>query len=168
MLGFYENFPVNVHQVASIYSTTSRRKMQKSLVRILHKFNQRKFRLEDISYPSIPKCKVVFEFGIAKSNIFNYLDTHETSKVLKIAHTDPFRIMDFFCAIRYYTMRNGKENSLKFDYYMLRFTFYDETTEILIFHERGPRHISPNELINLIIYRIGQMFPNRIRIGFEA
>jgi hypothetical protein len=161
MLGLYDNFPINVHQIADFEASISKSKLQQGLTRTLYRLNKEKLSLEDVAHPSIPQCTVIFEFGIAESNSFNYLDKQETSRILKISRRTPFRVMDFFCAIRYYKTQNEEENPLKFDYYMLRFAFQDKTTGIQVFHEKGPRHVSPRELIDLVADRINQTFPRR-------
>ncbi|MBX5328054.1 MAG: hypothetical protein QHH18_01140 [Candidatus Bathyarchaeota archaeon] len=156
MLGLYENFPKNIHKKAHFTVLVSNKRFQQTLIRTLYEINGKTFNLEEIAYPSVPQCKVVFEWGIADTSDFNYLDEEETSKVLKTVWKKPCRIMDFFCAIRYYKTQNEKEIPLKFDYYMLRFTPNKNLLEIQVFHERGLRYTTPEDIINLIINKINQ------------
>jgi len=58
------------------------------------------------------------------------------------------RTMDFFCAIRYY--KGEKKRALKFDYYLLRIVFNRGILEIQVFHKKGPRYISPEDLTMFI------------------
>jgi hypothetical protein len=62
--------------------------------------------------------------------------------------------MDFFCAIRYYREHSGELSPLKFDYYMLRLAFNNGSMEAFIFHERGPRHVPPEDVVNFIVERV--------------
>ncbi|MGD8545511.1 MAG: hypothetical protein PVH12_04985 [Candidatus Bathyarchaeota archaeon] len=168
MLGCYDNFPINVHQIATFNTYISKSKLQQGLTRLIYRLNKEKLRLEDVAHLSIPQCTVVFEFGIAESKCFNYLDKEEIGRILKIAKKKPFRVMDFFCALRYYKKQNGEKRTLKFDYYMLRFTFQNNLTGIQVFHEKGPRHVSPEELVNLIGNKIGQMFTVNLNPPIET
>ncbi|MCS7124033.1 MAG: hypothetical protein NZ932_01255 [Candidatus Bathyarchaeota archaeon] len=161
MLGFYRNFPFNVHMVAQLTTSVSLKKLQQAIIQALHGLNGESLNLETITEPSIPECTVIFEFGIAESEAFNYLDGEETQKALQIVGKNPLKVMDFFCAVRYYRRREDKNKPLKFDYYMLRLTFNANTVEMQVFHERGPRHISPEEIVNLVVSRVNALFPRK-------
>jgi hypothetical protein len=162
MLGFYESFPKNVHTMAYFRNAASKKRLQRALTQTLHKLNNETFSLEDVTGPSVPQCTVILEFGIADEVNFNYLDEKETNKAFKVINKKPFKIMDFFCAIRYYKTQNKKKTPLKFDYYMLRFTFNKKSTEIQVFHERGPRHVSPEEIVNFVVNKINEKFSRKI------
>ena len=168
MLGFYKNFPKNIHKIARFRCSASKKRIQRALTETLHKLNSKTFSLEDVANPSIPECTVIFEFGIAEDSSFNYLDRNETNKVQGIIGKKPFQFMDFFCAIRYYKTQNKKRAPLRFDYYMLRFTFDRKATEIHVFHERGPRHVSPQEIVNFIANKINEMFSKKTLRAFAA
>jgi len=162
MLGYYDNFPENIHKVASFSTSTSKKRLQQALIQVLCKINSETFTLEDVAHPSIPQCKVIFEFGIAEANSFNYLDSEEKSRVIKNIRKKPFQIMDFLCAMRYYKMQNEKKTPLRFDYYMLRFTFNKKLAEIQVFHERGPRHITPEDAVNFVANKINEAFSKKV------
>ena len=162
MLGCYDNFPENIHKIASFSTSTSKKRLQQALIQVLYKINSETFTLEDVAHPSISHCKVIFEFGIAEANSFNYLDSEEKSRVIKNIRKKPFQIMDFLCAMRYYKMQNEKKTPLRFDYYMLRFTFNKKLAEIQVFHERGPRHITPEDAINFVANKINETFPKKV------
>ncbi|MEM3696018.1 MAG: hypothetical protein QXQ94_00745 [Candidatus Bathyarchaeia archaeon] len=162
MLGFYENFPQTIHKTAHFTSVISNKRLQQTLIRILKEINAESFKLEEIADPSIPQCTVFFEFGIAEANTFNFLSSEETNKALKIINKKPFQVMDFFCAIRYYKMENEQKKPLKFDYYMIRFIFNKNYVETQVFHERGPRYISPDDLANLVLNKINEAFSRKI------
>jgi len=168
MLGFYENFPKNIHKIARFTTSISNKRLQQALTKTVHKLNNETFRLEDVANPSVPQCTVIFEIGIAEANNFNYLDNEEKNRVLKVIRKKPFKILDFFCAIRYYKTQNKKKTPLKFDYYMLRFTFNKKSVEIQVFHERGPRHISPEDVTNFVANKINETFSKKILRTFKA
>ncbi|MEM2739152.1 MAG: hypothetical protein QXK93_09235 [Candidatus Bathyarchaeia archaeon] len=162
MLGFYENFPVVVHNITRLTTSVSRKRLQEAIIQALHGLNCENLSLETATGLSLPNGKVIFEFGIAESEIFNYLDHEETRKALETISKTPLQVMDFFCAIRYYKSRGDEDKPLKFDYYMLRLIFNEKIVEMLVFHERGPRHISPEEIVNLIISRVNALFPRKV------
>lgn len=162
MLGIYEGFPKNVHRIAHFTTSISKKRLQQALTQVFHKLNNETLSLEDIAHPSIPNCITIFELGIAESNNFNYLDSEEKSRLLKIIRKKPFQIMDFFCVIRYYKMHEGRKTPLKFDYYMLRFIFKRNSAEIQIFHERGPQHVSHGNIARFFADKINAMFSRKI------
>jgi len=164
MSGLYESFPKNVHRTAYFRTSASKTRMQKALIQMLHKLNNETFSLEEVASPSILQCIVAFEFGIADEANFNYLDEQETKRVLETICKKPFKIVDFFCAVRYHK----KKTPLKFDYYMLRFTFDKKSTEIQAFHERGPRHVSPEEMVNFLVKKANEKFARKILKVFPS
>lgn len=162
MLGFYENFPINVHKKARFAVLVSARRLQQTLMQIFHKINGKSFNLEDIIFPPFHKCTAIFEFGIAEAANFNYISEEEATRVLKVIQKKPLQIMDFFCAIRYYRTLDEKRHPLRFDYYIIRFVFNKNSVETQVFHERGPRYVSPEDIINYIAREINKTFSKRI------
>jgi hypothetical protein len=162
MLGVYENFPATVHKSAPFTTSVSNKKLQQKLVETLREINTKTFKLEEITAPSVPRCTAIFEFGMAETNDFNYLDDEETNKALRMVQRKPFQVMDFLCAIRYYTTQQEKKTPLRFDYYMIRFVFDKNSVETRIFHERGPRHIFPEDITKFLITRINETFSKKI------
>lgn len=161
MFGTYENFPLNIHKKAYFTFSISARTVQKALIKTMKELNGKTFKLEEFLTPSIPNTISTFEFGIAEEASFNYLDEEETQKALKIIHRKTLPVIDFFCAIRYYKIQKSQKRPLKFDYYMIRFLFRKKTIEVRVFHERGPRHTSPEDLINFVISKINELFGKR-------
>jgi hypothetical protein len=147
-LGFYENFPPNIHLVESFNSTLSSKQLQQRLIQVLYEINKKEFSFEEAANPTIPECKLIFEFGLADAESFNYIDGEEVKKVLNVLGKEHLRTMDFFCAIRYY--KGEKKRALKFDYYLLRIVYSRGILEIQVFHKKGPRYISPEDLTMFI------------------
>ena len=162
MLGLYENFPKQIHRKTLFATSLSNRTLQRTLTQILQKLNNQSFSLEEVCDVSMSHCITIFEFGIAEDLVFNYLDRQEEKRVLKVIRKRPFSVIDFFCAIRYYRIQNNRKKPLKFDYYMLRLLFNNKISmEIRVFHERGPRHISPEELIRFVASKINEKFSRK-------
>jgi hypothetical protein len=154
MLGFYEYFPENVHRIESFTSSLPSKQLQQRIIQVLSEINRKTFSFEEVSNPSVPECAVIFEVGIAESKSFNYIDEEETKKVLNALQRTPFQVMDLFCAIRYYKNKKEKRAPLRFDYYLIRVLFSKSTMEMRVFHERGPRHISPEDIITFLVNKI--------------
>ena len=162
MLGFYENFPVNIHRTDNFTSPLSSKKLQQRLIQVLHKINRETFSFEGIAYPTVPECTIIFEIGIAEAKSFNYIDEEETKRVLTVLRKETLRLMDFFCAVRYYKGSGEKKKPLKFDYYMMRTIFSEKTMEVQVFHERGPRYISPEDIVAFLVNEINKTSARRI------
>jgi hypothetical protein len=155
-LGIYENFPQTIHYFESFNSALSSKQLQQKLIQVLHKANCREYSFEEVANPTVPQGRVIFEFGIAESGNFNFIDEEELKKAQVFLGKERLRSMDFFCAIRYYKSNGEKKTALKFDYYMLRTIFGKDSLEVQVFHERGPRYVSPEDLTTFIFNRINE------------
>jgi hypothetical protein len=162
MLGLYEHFPETIHKTARFATRVSTKRLQQTLVQTFHETNTKTFKLEDVADPSVPRCTVIFEFGIAEANNFDYLDDEETMKVLKVIQEKPLQVIDVYCALRYYKTQDEKKTPLKFDYYMIRLVFNKNLMETQVFHERGLGYATPEDVINFIAGKINEMFSKKI------
>lgn len=162
MIGQYDNFPPNIHFLESFSSILTVKKLQERLVETLKDFNRKPFSFEEISIPTIPNGEVIFEFGIAEGEGFNFLNEEETNRALDMLKTEQVAALDFFCAIRYYKRSSQKKTALKFDYYMFKVSFAAKHMEIQVFHKQGPRYISPKELANIIVDKINDFSSKRV------
>jgi hypothetical protein len=154
MLGFYDNFPLNIHRIDNFSTPFSNKKLQQRLIGVLFEINRRTFSFEEIACPTVPECTIIFEAGLAEAECFNYIDEEEAKKVLEVLTKGALRSMDIFCAVRYYKDAAEKKAPLKFDYYMLRVIFGKNSVEIQVFHERGPRYISPEDIVTFLVNMI--------------
>jgi len=154
MLGLYDNFPQTIHDTKHVTYSIPTKKLQQTLIKTFLKLNDEKANAESITEPSIGGYNAKLEFGIAQANNFNYLDVEESNELLKAINEKTFQNMDFLCVLRYYKTQDKKP--LRSDYYMLRFTFDQTLMEIKVFHERGPRHTTPEDLANFIINKTNE------------
>ncbi len=168
MFGFYENFPETIHYIARFSFSTSNKRLQQTLIHALLTINNKPFPIETITGPSIPQCTASIEFGIADTNSFNYLNDEETEKILKIIRQQNLQILDFFCAIRYYKTQKETRTPLKFDYHLLRLVFDEKSMEIKVFHERGPRHVTPKDVIDFVVNKINDESQRKILRPVES
>lgn len=150
MLGLYENFPVNIHRIETFTTYLSSKRFQQRLIQVLYEINRRQFSFEEIAYPTVPECTIIFEAGLADAESFNYIDEDETRKVFTVLKKASFQTMDFFCAVRYYKGTTETKTPLRFDYYLLRIIFGRNSLEMQVFHERGPRYISPEDIVTFL------------------
>jgi hypothetical protein len=156
MFGKYDNFPLNFHFYENFSSILNSKQIQRKLVQTLKDINRKPFRFEEIAVPTIPDSEVIFEFGIAEADGFDFLDNEETKKALNIIKSGQISSLDFFCAIRYYKISPQKKTALKFDYYMFRTAFAAKTVEFQVFHKQGPRYISPEDLASIMVEKINK------------
>jgi len=131
-------------------------------MQVLREINRGNFGFEEVAYPTLPDCTIIFEVGLAEAESFNYINEEETKKVLSALRKAPFQIMDFFCAVRYYKGRGEKKKPLKFDYCMIRAIFGRNAVEIRVFHERGPRYISPEDLVTFLVNKVNETSARKI------
>jgi hypothetical protein len=164
MMAVYEHFPeLKIHRKEFFTSSFPNKKFQERLMQVFRNVNGKTFTFEEIGNPTVPGCTVIFELGIADAKGFSYVDEEEIKKVLTALKKEPFKMMDFFCVIRYYKDYASSRKPLKFDYYMARFIFAEENMlEIQIFHERGPRYVPPKALTTFLSDRINETSPKAI------
>lgn len=156
MLGHYENFPDVVHSIARFTHQSTEKKVQQAIACALYRLNQEKHDLNTISSFSLPVCEVSFEFGIAEGITFNYLDTGELERFQNDIKKETPPTLDFFCVVRYHTVKQGNRKPLKFDYHLLRFIFYEKGLELQIAHERGAQRLCLEELANFIVKQVNK------------
>ena len=162
MLGKYTNFPKSVHNISDFSTSSTLKRLQTAIVEALWRLNRETLALEEVATPSIPKCTVKFELGMAEDEEFTYLDSEEKDRLLETIKKKPFPILDYFCIIRYHKARIEKKTTLKSDYYMLRFLFENELVQIQIFHEKGLMYTSPKDLPEFLAKRINEEFPRKL------
>lgn len=164
LLGRYENFPDNIHGIASLTYWPSRRQIQQTILHTFHQLNQEVCSLNEIAPPSTSKWEVSFELGVAEGITFNYLDREEVSRVEKSIAKRALPVLDFLCVARYRIMGKGKREVPKSDYHLLRLAFYRKNAELRGFHERGPRRVSPKDLLVFMLNRINaSLLRNRLK-----
>ena len=108
------------------------RQLQRRLIQAFYEINRKEFSFEEAANPTIPECKIIFEFGLADAENFNYIDEAEVKKAVKLLAKEQLNTIDFFCAIRYYKGKPEKKRALKFDYYLIRTLYSRDIFEIQI------------------------------------
>jgi hypothetical protein len=163
MFGRFEGFPDNIHLIEIFSSKLSHKRLQLRLIEILQELNKQEYSFEQISIPTVPECKIIFDIGIAESEDFNYIDRDEEKKLTEATKRRYLSGIDLYLAIRYYKINKNKRTPLKFDYYMIRISFKkDRELEIRVFHERGPRYLTPEDLVNALIKKINKKASRKI------
>jgi len=161
LLGHYENFPDVIHSVAKFTHQSTEKKLQQAILRALHRLNEEKHDLNTISPFSTPECEVGFEFGVAEGITFNYLDEEELERFQRGIRKEAPPTLDFFCVVRYHTLKEGRRRPLKFDYNLLRFISHGNNVEVQVSHERGIRRVPLEDLTNFIIGQIREELSRR-------
>ena len=157
MFGEYDGFPEIRHRVVQFLYRVSKVRLQESVIKTLYRLNERRRGFRFSSIPSVLGCKVLFDFGIADGLTFNYLNEETVKLSLEIVSKRSLPTLDFLCIVRYYKrIGRRKYRPLRFDYYILRFQFYNGSGDIQIYHEKGIRRISIEDLIEFIIQKINE------------
>jgi len=160
LFGVYENFPEMHHSVARFSHKTPTRELQTVLVQCLHRLNESKERL-DIPEFSRHKVSIEIDFGIADGLAFNYLDKEILKNYQSLSSQQTFTVLDFLCIVRYYAGGKRRRSPLRFDYHMLRFLFGEGEVELRVFHEKGTRRLSMEDLVTFLAEKINQALAGR-------
>ncbi len=162
MLGVYDNFPLSVHRTERFITTISTRSIQQKLIQIFQEINRKEFDSSDLIHPSLQNSKIIFEMGIADGKNFNFIDKEETKRIRNAFKRDTPRAIDLFCAARYIRDEKEKKTLHRFDYFMTRILFSGDLAEFQVFHERGPRYISPEDLIAFLANEVNKTASKKI------
>jgi len=146
----------------SFNSTVASEQLQRRLIQAFYEINRREFSFEEAATPTIPDCKIIFEFGLADAESFNYIDEEEVKKALNLLAKEHLGTMDFFCAIRYYKCKTEKKSALKFDYYLVRTMYSRDIFEIQVHHKKGLRYLSPEDLTLFIFDKINEASKKKV------
>ena len=148
MLGRYDEFPTHAFHSAQFVYLDLFRRLQTAMARVMYRLNKRTIDLATITAASPPQCYVNFEFGIADTDAFHYLDQKQLSTVERALKAQPLPILDAFCAARYHIKKEkGGDKPLQFDYSVLRFTFENQDVELFLHYIRGIQRIPRKDFI---------------------
>jgi hypothetical protein len=99
---------------------------------------------------------------LADAENFNYIDEEEVKKALNLLAKKHLDTMDFFCAIRYYKGKAEGKRALKFDYYLIRTLYNRDIFEIQVYHKKGLRYLSPEDLTLFIFNKINEASKRKV------
>jgi len=148
--------------IQSFKSTVPSAQLQRRLIQAFYEVNGKEFSFEEAANPTIPECRIIFEFGLADGESFNYIDEEEVKKALDLLAKERLDTIDFFLAIRYYKGEEKKKRALKFDYYLIRTGYSRDDFEIQVYHKKGLRYLSPEDLTLFIFNRINEASKRKI------
>lgn len=166
MFARHDNFPENFHEREYFQTSLSIGRTQQAFAQAVNILDREPLNMGKTLIPSISDCVVTLEIFIAEGKNFSDTEKEET-RMTKAANSKPLQAMDFFCTIMYHKKRDGKKKPLRFDYYILRFIFEQRLVEARAFHERGPRRITPKEIIAIITDNINASSSKKILKPFE-
>ena len=99
---------------------------------------------------------------MADGESFNYIDEEEVKKAADLLAKERLNTIDFFLAIRYYKGEAKKKRALKFDYYLIRTGYNRDDFEIQVYHKKGLRYLSPEDLTLFIFNKINEAAKRKI------
>jgi hypothetical protein len=148
LLGRYDEFPEDASRFAQFTYADSVQALQVAIIRALHALNGQTIDLATLTAASPPNCFVNFEFGIADSDAFCFIDQKEVSRFEKSLKTQPLTTLDVFCGSRYHIKKDtGGKRSLQFDYSVLRFAFEGKVVDLFLHFIRGNQRIPRKDFI---------------------
>ncbi len=155
MFGLYENFPDVHHGVARFLYAVPTQDLQRILLQFLLMLNEKR------ESPSLAefvrhKVRVEFDVGVAEGMSFGYLDEEYLGRCLSEVSKSALPVLDVFVVVRYYVPDGAKQKPLKFDYYLVRIMFGEKEFDMIVHHEKGPRHLAVEELVELFFNRINR------------
>jgi hypothetical protein len=122
--------------------------LQAAIIRALHELNQQTVDLSAITAASPPNCFVNFEFGVADSDAFCFIDKNELNRLERALKAQALSILDLFCGARYHIKKEkGKRQSLQFDYSLLRLTFERQNVDLSAHYVRGNQRIPRKDFV---------------------
>ncbi len=164
MLGCYDEFPEGTPLFAQFAHSGSIQALQMAIVRVLHALNQQTISLAILTAASPPNCFVNFEFGIADSDAFCFVDQKEVIRFERTLREQPIATLDVFCGARYHIKKDtGEKKSLQFDYSVLRFTFEDKIVDLFLHFIRGNQRIPRKDFILYLKNQIDKELVERKR-----
>jgi len=123
----------------------------------MYRLNQQPIDLASLTAASPPNCCVNFEFGLADSDAFYYLDQEQLKALEKALKVQSLPILDVFFTAKYYIKETKrKSRPLQFDYSILRFAFQNEDIDLLLHYIRGIQRIPRKDLILFLKNQIDQ------------
>jgi hypothetical protein len=162
LLGRYENFPEIIHGVARFTCKSSTRRVQQTILSVLHKLNREICSLRAVAPDLLQESEVSFELGVAEAFDFNFFDEKELDRFRRSIVEKELSTLDFFFVVRYHVVNyKGKRVPLKFDYHMLRFMFPENSIELQICHERGTQRVPLEDLTTFLTKRINEELSQR-------
>jgi hypothetical protein len=148
LLGCYDEFPEGTPLFAQFIHPGATQVLQAAIVRAFHTLNQQTIDLATLTAASPPNCFVNFEFGIADSDAFCFIDQKEVGRFERMLRTQSIATLDVFCGARYHVKKDsGGRKSLQFDYSVLRFAFEGEVVGLFLHFIRGNQRIPRKDFI---------------------
>jgi len=159
VLGTFTNFPTIIHGLAKISHRYTIYKMQKATIQALcdlngYEENKIVSRSNDLKKQENCLFKSVFEIGVANGMFFDYLNETNVNRTINVIRTEKKFSLDFLVIITYHYIQENKKIPLRFDHHLLRFRFYKEIIEVLLFNSKGIRRMSLEDFLNKITNKI--------------
>jgi hypothetical protein len=148
LFGTYDDFPEIYHALVHLSHRISTSKLQAVILQSLFMLNNEDKNIELQGFVG-HNLQTKFDIGIADELTFNFFNLKILNYALKRVNKIKYLLLDFLFIVRYYPL--GKCRPLKFDYYMLRFSFNKNIIKLNIFHEKGTRRLAIEDLTRFII-----------------
>jgi hypothetical protein len=158
-LGIFTNFPTIVHGTGEAFHKDPLHKVQRATILALKELNnyRERYPLSVSGQSGTYIGTLGFEIGIADDLFFNYLDDETVQKLCKPLHPRrKYHLLDFLIIVTYHYTQQKKRIALNFDHFHLRLLFDKRRVEGRLFHNKGTRRISLDEVLNRVFNQISK------------
>jgi hypothetical protein len=107
------------------------------------------------------------EIGLAEELTFNFIDDKILLDFIKEKHGKTFQKLDFLCIACYYIKKKKSSRPLRFDYFLIRFSFFRDNIELRIYHEKGTFRVSIEDLVSFLIDEIKKELQTKMHANLD-
>jgi hypothetical protein len=158
-LGIFTNFPSIVHGWAEAFHNNQQHEVQKATIRALQELNNHRepYRINVSSESRTYKGILGFEVGVGEGVFFTYLDDETVQRLYNSSSSRiHYHHLDFLIIVTYHYYKHNKTIALNFDHFQLRLIFNKQKIEAQLFHNKGTRRVSLDEILNRIFDEISK------------
>ena len=152
-LGIFRNFPTIVHGIGEAFHNGQIYKIQQATIMGLKELNNYRepYPLSISGKSGTYIGTLGFEVGVADDIYFNYLDDETVQRLYNLLNPRRnYNILDFLIIVTYHYTQQKRSIALNFDHFHFRLVFNKRRIECRVFHHKGIRRMSIDELLNRI------------------
>jgi len=162
-VGTYLSFPALIHGHIVLTHDVNVKVLQECVLQAIYKIGMERIetKLSIADRPGYFPGESRFEVKIAEGPRFRRLDPRMIRRIIEYPRAkDGFSTFDYSLTIRY-RIKDAMRHSLHCDKYIVRHLFFEDQTEIQLFHEKGIRRLNPDEVITMLVKRINDELGRR-------
>jgi hypothetical protein len=158
-LGIFTNFPTVIHGWAEAIHNIRQHAVQQATIKALQELNRQHepYIINVAGESRRYNGTKGFEIGVAEGVFFNYLNNETVQRLCNpLSARQSYHHLDFLIIVTYHYSKYNKVRALNFDYFQLRLIFNTQRIEARLFHNKGIRRTSLDEMLNRILNEINK------------